>query len=142
MPRDRNLDHVKVLAVLHYVAAGVMTFTSCLPFFYALLGAFMLLVPQNFAGGGAPPPPGLGELFLSIGGGASLYLWTVALCTLFAGRFLARQKHRTFCLVAAGLNCLWIPLGTILAVFTFLVLLRPQVKEMFDDQRTQALRQA
>jgi len=54
-----------------------------------------------------------------------------AVCLVVAGRKLAQQSGYTFCLVMAALSCLVVPLGTVLGVFTILVLLRPTVKERF-----------
>jgi hypothetical protein len=50
---------------------------------------------------------------------------------ILAGRFLARRVYYTFCFVMAALECIFVPFGTILGVFTIVVLQRPTVKEMF-----------
>ncbi len=50
---------------------------------------------------------------------------------LLAGRKLARRRSWTFCLVVASIECLFMPYGTVLGVFTIIVLLRPTVKELF-----------
>ena len=36
-----------------------------------------------------------------------------------------------YCLVMAGIECLFMPFGTVLGVFTIIVLMRESVKEMF-----------
>ena len=54
-----------------------------------------------------------------------------AVLMIMTGLNLQRRKGHTFCQVVAGLTCLSIPLGTILGVFTFIVLNRPEVKVMF-----------
>jgi hypothetical protein len=51
---------------------------------------------------------------------------------LTAGRFLARRKHHLFCLVVAGVECLFFPFGTVLGVFTIIVLMRPSVQQAFE----------
>ena len=38
-------------------------------------------------------------------------------------------------MIIAGINCLGIPLGTTLGVFTFIVLLRPSVQHVFDTDQ-------
>ena len=48
-----------------------------------------------------------------------------------SARFLRGRRHRTFSLIVAGINCLGIPLGTILGVFTLIVLLRPSVRTLY-----------
>jgi len=57
--------------------------------------------------------------------------WTLAVLLFIAGRCLARRKHHMFCLVIAGISCLFMPFGTVLGVFTIVVLIRPSVKALF-----------
>lgn len=52
-------------------------------------------------------------------------------CTIVAGYFIRQRKHRIFCIVVAGVNCAFFPLGTVLGVFTLVVLFRESVKNMF-----------
>jgi hypothetical protein len=54
------------------------------------------------------------------------------------GRFLAHRKYYMFCIVMAAVECLFMPFGTVLAVFTLVVLLRESVKRMFEANRTLA----
>ena len=49
-----------------------------------------------------------------------------------AGWWLAKRKHYWFCFVVACLACAFSPLGTVLGVFTIIVLLRPSVKALFE----------
>ena len=61
-------------------------------------------------------------------------MWFVvsAIANVLSGVFLGRRKYRTFSLVVAVMNCIHIPLGTVLGVFTIIVLLRPSVREVYD----------
>ena len=65
--------------------------------------------------------------------GSLLFLLGIAMpiCILIAGRCLSRHKHYAFALVIACIECLFIPFGTILGVFTIIVLSRESVKELF-----------
>lgn len=58
-------------------------------------------------------------------------LVVVSVLNLLSGLFLRQRKHRTFSLVVAGLDCIQIPLGTALGVFTLIVLLRDSVRDMY-----------
>ena len=53
---------------------------------------------------------------------------------VLSGLFLWRRQHRVFSLVIGGLNCLQIPFGTALGVFTILVLSRDSVRELYNGQ--------
>ena len=55
----------------------------------------------------------------------------MAICILIAGRSLARQRHYWFAFVIACVECIFIPFGTILGVFTIIVLSRESTKKLF-----------
>jgi hypothetical protein len=55
----------------------------------------------------------------------------VAILILITGRCLSRRKAYSFALVAACMECLFVPFGTILGVFTIVVLSRESVKALF-----------
>ena len=57
--------------------------------------------------------------------------WTLAVCIIIAGSNLAKRKRYMFCLVIAAISCINTPLGTVLGIFTIIVLMRPSVKELF-----------
>lgn len=61
--------------------------------------------------------------------------WALAAANIYAGRYLTRREKYTFCLVVAAVNCANTPIGTILGVFTIVVLMRPSVKQMFEASR-------
>ena len=69
-------------------------------------------------------------LLLLVAPPASGMVFSVTLIFL-AGRFLAQRRHHTFCVTMAAVQCLFMPFGTILGVFTIVVLNRPSVKQLF-----------
>ena len=65
--------------------------------------------------------------------------WTLAVCLVVAARSLNQRKRYLFCLVIAGITAaVCMPFGTVLGVFTIIVLLRPSVKEAFQTQKATA----
>jgi len=52
-----------------------------------------------------------------------------------SARYLAKRRKKTFSIVVAALNCLSLPLGTILGVFTIVVLSRPSVEAIYQKNR-------
>jgi len=87
-----------------------------------------------------PPPEfpvAFGLIFICVGVLGLLIGFTYALAQVLAGRFIAKRKRRTFCMIVAGLNCLNIPMGLILGVFTIIVLVRPSVKLLFEQNADQ-----
>jgi hypothetical protein len=57
--------------------------------------------------------------------------WMFAILLIVAGRFLSKRKHYMFCLVMAAISCIFMPFGTILGIFTIIVLMQPSVKQLF-----------
>ena len=90
-----------------------------------------MLKPESF--GKEQPPAAIGLVFVIFASIIILFGWTFAALLAFAGRSLSQRKRYTFCLVMAGVACLWIPFGTLLGVFTIIVLIRPSVKAMFAE---------
>lgn len=129
MTQDES--HLKTLSIFHYVLAAASAFFSSFFLIHFFLGA--AIMGGALAHGRNPPPAPLGILFMAIGGVAVLLGWSFAACLIVAGRSLARRRRHTFCVVVAALCCvLCNPLGTVLGVFTLIVLLRPSVKALFE----------
>lgn len=57
--------------------------------------------------------------------------FVVSTVIVVAGKRLAAHRSHTFCLVVAGIECLFMPFGTVLGVFTILTLLKPEARQLF-----------
>ena len=57
-----------------------------------------------------------------------------ALSLFLAARYLAARRRHMFCVVVAAISCAFSPLGTVLGVFTLIVLYRPSVREQFSSR--------
>ena len=129
-------DHLRTLSVCHYVLGGLCFLVGCIPFIYLALGVAILNggfgPPKNQNGG--PPPEFLGWLFIGIASLVIALYWALGLALVQAGSCLRQRKWRTFCMVVAGASCLFQPLGTILGVFTIIVLMRPSVRDAFEPR--------
>lgn len=128
---NRDEQHLKLLAVFHYIVGGMMALFSCLPVVHLVLGIVMIVAPETMDSGGEPPPAFIGWFFALIGAFIILIGWMLAGCVIAAGRCLAKRRHYMFCLVMAGIQCMFMPVGTVLGVFTIVVLMRDSVKEAF-----------
>lgn len=73
----------------------------------------------------------IGGLFISVGVIGILILWLLVVLVIVAGRKLARHRSHTYCMVIAGVECLFMPFGTVLGVLTLIVLLKPEARELF-----------
>ncbi len=124
-------EHLRLLSIFHYVVAGLAALFALFPIVHLILGLVFILAPSKFAGNGPPPPPFIGWFLLIIAAVFITLGWTFAGFVFTAGRFLARRKHYLFCLVMAGVESVFMPFGTVLGVFTILVLMREPVKQLF-----------
>ncbi|HYK23487.1 MAG TPA: hypothetical protein VEU75_02355, partial [Candidatus Acidoferrum sp.] len=82
------------------------------------------------------PPEFLGWIFAVLGALLFLIGIAMAICILIAGRSLALRKRYSFAFVMACIECLFIPFGTILGVFTIVVLSRESVRGLFSTAAT------
>lgn len=124
-------DHLRLLSIFHYVLGGVAGLFAFFPIIHLVFGLIFVFSPEKFEGGNGAPPVVLGWLFVIVAAGIMTMGWIFAACVVAAGRFLAKRKHHTFCLVMGGVECLFMPLGTVLGVFTLIVLMRESVKALF-----------
>jgi hypothetical protein len=78
-----------------------------------------------------PPPLALGWAFVVFGIFLFLLATMFAIVVAFAGRSLSRRDHYWFAFVVACVGYIFVPFGTILGVFTIIVLSRESVKMLF-----------
>ncbi|MEO1377496.1 MAG: hypothetical protein AAFW70_25095, partial [Cyanobacteria bacterium J06635_10] len=60
-----------------------------------------------------------------------IFQGAIAIATILSGRFLKLHKRYWFSFVTACFLCLFTPFGTILGVFTLIVLCRQSVKDLY-----------
>ncbi|HEX4000928.1 MAG TPA: hypothetical protein VHX65_20450 [Pirellulales bacterium] len=140
MQQRQDREHLRLLAIFHFVAGG-----------FALLGAGVMFLESAMMGSlfanpemlkrmqqdpKGPPPEFVKhfmEFFVWIFLFISIFLVAMAILNVFSGLFLLRRKHRVFSVVVAAIDCLQIPIGTILGVFTILALSRDSVRQMYAE---------
>jgi len=64
--------------------------------------------------------------------GVVLVVWTLSALTAYAGRCIQKRRRKLFVDVMAALNCLFNPYGTLLGVFTFIVLSSVAASQEFE----------
>jgi hypothetical protein len=128
-------EHLKLIAIFHFVVAGLEAATGLLFIIHFGMGLAMVTGhwPSPTHSSSAPMPDFMGWLFTVFGAVAILGYETLAILTLIAGLSIRKRRHHLFCLIVAGMSCLNMPIGTALGAFTFIVLLRPSVKTKFQE---------
>ena len=142
---NQDKEHLRLLAIFHYVVAGLAALFSFFPLLYTTVGAIFIFAARHPAAAGAkpgeePPPEFIGWIFAIVGSLLFLLGIAIAICILIAGRSLAKRTRYWFALVVACIECLFIPFGTILGVFTIVVLSRESVKAVIFDGASTGLK--
>ena len=136
MNQNDDEQYLKLLSIFHYVVGGIAGLFACFPIIHLVVGIGILISSLTHSSQGGPPAF-FGLFFVLIAGSFILFGWAFAICIILAGRFISKRKNHMFCLVMAGVECIFTPFGTVLGVFTIITLIRPSVKELFKTQATQ-----
>ena|ERR1041385_7746607 len=127
--RTDNEQHLRLLAIFHYVVAGLTALFALFPLIYIAMGWFFLHAPPPKHG--EPPPAFVAYIFMGIGSVFFLLGQSFAACVFAAGRCIHSRTRYWFVFVMACFQCSFFPFGTVLGVFTIVVLSRPSVKALF-----------
>ena len=131
--RKTDLDHLRLLVLFHYIAAGLSVAGLLFVFGHFTFMRLMLsLSPPATARPHQPPPEAVFKVLFWIYGAFAVWFLVSGVCDLISARCLRARKHRVFSLLVAGLNLLHTPIGTCLGIFTFVVLLRDSVRELYE----------
>ena len=127
-----DIEHLRLLPIFFWVLAGLDIFISLYGMIYVAMGAMMAFVPWEESAPDAPPVF-MGWFFMAIGLGFIVWFAGGGVLKILAGIWMRRRTHRIAILVAAALGAMvsW-PFGLVLAIFTFLVMMRPSVAILFD----------
>jgi hypothetical protein len=128
----RDMEHLKALAICHYVLGGITACYSTMFLMHVAFGLAMLLRPDIFGAHGNGPPPFFGWIFTVVGTVAVLSGWTTGILLVYSGRMLQQHRRRLFSQIVAGISCMCMPLGTVLGIFTLMILARPSVKTIYE----------
>ncbi|GMV13701.1 MAG: hypothetical protein HS104_34805 [Polyangiaceae bacterium] len=130
-PSAKDESDLNLLSVLHYVWSALLGCSTL-----GVIGYFVLLggiFGVSATSSGADPTGA------AVAAGATLVMGVIVgifMAALFVIHFLAasglrNRKRRLLIFVASALMCTSVPLGTLLGVFTFIVMGRPGVKALF-----------
>jgi len=142
---SKDAEHLRALVICHYIKAGLTLLMSAfIPLHYAIMR--MVFTNPEFTKGmeraktsGQPMPfdPqqffALFQWFYVIAG---VFMLADVILTVVSGRFIQRRVNRTFSIVVAGFLCLFFPFGTILGIFTIIVLTRDSVARLYAGANT------
>lgn len=128
----QDAEHLRLLVIFHRIMSGLTICFSSMFIVHLIVGVSALVNPEAFSSKQSDQlPPMFAWIFMLGGGAAVAFGWTVGILNFLVARRLEEKKGATLINVVSALNCLNMPLGTLLGVFTIVVLQRPQVKAAF-----------
>lgn len=128
----QDVEHLKVLRICHFIWGGLSLMGALGGLIYIVLGGLFASRALPSDGPDANPEV-MGAIFLVIGVFLIIFCLLYAGLNVYSGISLGKQQNRTLSLITAGLNSLSIPLGTVLGIFTIMVLMRPTVKAAYEQ---------
>jgi hypothetical protein len=129
--RIKDAEHLKLLSIFHYVVAGMIALFASFPIIHFIIGAAMLFGSAAARSKSAEPML-VGGFFMVFASVWILIGWAFAIAVVVAGRSISSRRRYVYCIIVAGLMAAaCMPFGTVLGVFTIIVLVRPTVKEAF-----------
>lgn len=132
MDPQRRLD---LLATLHYVY-GALTCVLGL-FALVLLGMGVFLNSDLLAAEAQQPPPEwLGSFFGIIGVAVFVLVEGIGLLNILSGRWIKHRRNRTGSIIVAAIDCLNMPLGIALGIFTIVSLSNDRVSDLYAANST------
>lgn len=122
---------LRLLSIGYYIQAAIAAFYTLMLLGYS---AFIGTILVNL-GRLSQQPQQLPPAILSILSVVLAVLIGIACaytaCLFIAGYWLRRLRNMLFIQIIAALNCVAIPYGTVLGIFTFMVLQRSSAKQLF-----------
>lgn len=134
----REQEHVKILMIFQYIWAGMMVLGALAMFAYAVFFKMIINNPQFIqqmnknTGPNGPPPQQLFEMMVIFYYIASFICLVAALLNLMSAYWMQKRRNRMFSVVIGALNCIAIPIGTILGIFTIVVLVKENVRRIYE----------
>jgi hypothetical protein len=128
---DEDARHLELLTIFHYVVGAIFALFGFMPIFHIVIGIGMVTGTMDMFEGRDRPPDFFGYFFIAGGIFMMAMMWALAAAVFMVAWCLKNRRSYIFCLVVAGFECFFAPFGTVLGVFTILVLSRPSVKALF-----------
>jgi hypothetical protein len=118
------------LSILHYVYGAFVCLTGLgLLFIVAVGGLLGSDLVMDDAGNG--PPEWVGTFIESFGWAMFVFVEFWGVMNLLSGYWISKHINRTGTQVVAAFNCLNIPLGLVLAIFTFVAMSDKDVEDLY-----------
>ncbi len=132
---SKDEQYLRILSVFYYLSGCIVVLFACFPIIHLTVD---LGLPSVGLGSGSTETiflAPIGLFFILIAGNIIVLGWAFAVCMIIAGCFLTVKRNYIFCLVMAGVACVFMPFGAVLGLLAIITLTKPTVKEPFQAHR-------
>jgi hypothetical protein len=130
----RDREHLKLLSVFHFVFGGFALVGIAFLFVHYFMMHTMFSNPEMWKSQPqVMPPKAFLDAFIWLYLFFGVFLLTGLVVNVLSGLFLLQKRNRLFSIIIGGLNCLQIPFGTALGVFTIIVLSRDSMRQLYAE---------
>lgn len=132
-----NERYLNLLSIFHFIVAGIAGLFACIPIIHLAYGFTVvnempLFQSPDMVSKDMFSPSSLIPLLFIILPAAFIALgWTFAIALGLTGYFIRKRQWHTYCLVISGIETIFTPFGTVLGIFTIILLAKPSVKALF-----------
>lgn len=121
-------ERIKLLSTFHYIYGAF----TCIGGLFALSLLFVApLLDIASEGSETPVPEFLGAMMGTLGVVLFVLIETFGILNILSGRWIRNGVNRTGSYVVAAFDCLNIPLGIALGIFTFVTLGKPEMEQHY-----------
>jgi len=130
------VDNLNTFSILHLVK-GILTLLFSLFFlFYAFIGGFLSTILEHKVLENPEMPFNPGNIFIIIGVIGFIITVVMGILILLTAKYIKARRNYTFIFVMSIINCLSVPLGTLLGIFTIIEINKPHIKAQFDKKNS------
>ncbi|NJK92913.1 MAG: hypothetical protein HC904_14485 [Blastochloris sp.] len=127
-------EHLKYLRIGYYVFGGITAVFALFPLLHVAVGiAAITGLLDNHSSQGSFPPM-VGWLFVVMGSVFILMGQCIAAFSIFCGRCIKKRQHYLCILITGCILCALFPFGTVIGVFTIILLNKPEIKKLFEKK--------
>ena len=126
-PTAELRKHLNLLSIFHFVHAGFSLFLLLIPVYLLFFGLIAAFTDTNHS----PGVTYMGWLMLVMSVVLGVAILAFVGAVVFAGLELRKARRYNFCFAMAAIQCLHVPWGTLLGVFTIVALNKPLAKQLF-----------
>jgi hypothetical protein len=129
-----DIRYLDLIALFHVIVGLVVGLFSCLPLVNLSMGLSMLSdIPKMIVQDVTFSPFALLPIMFTLLPILIVVLgWMFAIAISLNGFYIKNRQWHTYCVVIGGVETIFMPFGTVLGVFTIILLTKPNIKKLFD----------